>query len=157
MDHLVLTVMSMKVYVDHTFRDPKVIPMVTTSGGNREAGTRVEIRNMIAKNSLIHWTVGRKLTANDVVTGEVSSTLDGPRYVVVFNIQRISPTRISAINDPDFDMASTGLPMPQLGEPVDWLWWTLKIEQPAESAAEPVVISEAKPRKIIYDPNNIFN
>ena len=148
--------MHMKVLLDCTFPHPIKVKMVTTSGGNREAGVRVEIYNMIERGSgaLLDRSFNQKLWSGSVVNGVVSGPGDDARYEVQFIVQRIGPTRITAISQPELDFSDTTLPMPALGNPVEWMWWSLKVEHfdiPAKPKAVIPVIYDTS-RRSMYRP-----
>jgi hypothetical protein len=112
----------MKIILDHPYKSPVTVKMVTTSGGNKEAGKRVEIANMLI--SLIGRGVGDDLLPKDLILGIVGEN----KREVYFTVQRHTPYAITAISLKLQDLED--MPMPEVGKPVDWVWHSIKILRP---------------------------
>ena len=61
------------IILEHTYKDPVKVVMVTTSGYNREVGKRAEIRNMMS--NMIGKGVGEGLQKKDIVLGLIQCNL----------------------------------------------------------------------------------
>jgi hypothetical protein len=93
--------------------------MVTTAGGNKEAGKRVEIANML--KSLIGRGIGDDLQPRDLITGIVGENKREFQFIV----QRTTPYSITAITLKGQDFQE--MPTPKVGHPVNWQWYSIKI------------------------------
>jgi hypothetical protein len=109
----------MKILLDHPYKSPVIVKMVTTGGGNKEAGKRVEIANMLT--SLIGRGVGDDLLPKDLILGIVGEN----KREVYFTVQRHTPYSITAISVKLQDFQD--MPMPEVGDPVEWVWHSIKI------------------------------
>lgn len=112
------------IILEHTYKDPVKVVMVTTSGYNREVGKRAEIRNMMS--NLIGKGVGEGLQKKDIVLGLIQSKIDCSQLIeVYFVVQRKKPGTITAITLQDQDLEA--FLSPELGVPVLWVWNYIKI------------------------------
>lgn len=122
----------MRLLCDYTYRPPKIVQMSTSSGGNREAGIRAEISNMVDKDKncrLIHWATAHSLAleTGDLVIGHIGPEASVAPREIHFRVQRVGTKRITAISAVDADLKN--LPMPLLSRPVDWHWHSMRIER----------------------------
>ena len=97
--------------------------MNTTSGGNRETGTRAEIRNIFAKDSSGLLGTNFELTGDDYICGTID--VNGSPRDIMFKVQRVTPIKATAITLIGENLE--GLPMPRLKENVYWTFSAIKI------------------------------
>jgi hypothetical protein len=108
--------------LSHKYPTPVRVCMNTTSGSNREAGTRAEIRNIQAKDS--GGLLGpNMLTGDEYIRGTIN--VNGSPRDITFNVQRVTPYKATAITLIGENLE--GLPMPRLKENVYWTFLAIKI------------------------------
>lgn len=113
----------MKEVLTHKYPKPVEVCMNTTSGSNREAGTRAEIRNIFAKDSGGLLGPNIELTGNDYIVGTID--VNGTPRDIMFKVQRVTPYKATAITSIGENLED--LPMPRLKENVYWTFLAIKI------------------------------
>lgn len=124
----------MRLLCNLEYASPRVVQMCTTSGHDREAGFRAEIANMVASKTrelpvhLMHYCQAHDmgLKTGDCLISHVSAK-DAPIRELRFKIQRVNTKRVTAITEPHTDLSK--LPMPYLGNAVDWHFHSARIER----------------------------
>ena len=125
---------SMKILSEIHYKEPLEVNMVTSGGGNSEAGRRVEVRNILSPMTTVYPRRAPKLVKGDTIMATCISE-NHTRHVVKFNVQRINKNSISIISfgrmtEAGEDLTEVGFGLPSVGCPVKWKWAGIKVVRP---------------------------